>query len=138
MAAANKQKEAYLAKTGSNIDENSVKLSTEAADLASGKSVFTASCAPCHGVQGQGVVGPNLTDDYWLHGGSIGNIFKTVKYGVTDKGMPTWEKQLSPKQIADVANYIKSLHGTNPPNPKEPQGQKEEDDDDAGAKTASL
>ncbi|PJJ83539.1 cbb3-type cytochrome c oxidase N-terminal domain-containing protein [Mucilaginibacter auburnensis] len=138
MAVANKQKEAFLAKSGSNIDEKSVKLSTDPGDLAAGKSVFTASCAPCHGVQGQGVVGPNLTDDYWLHGGSVNAIFKTIKYGVTDKGMPTWEKQLSPKQIADVANYIKSLHGTNPPNPKEPQGQKEEGGGDAGAKTASL
>ncbi len=136
MTVANKQKEAFLAKSGSNIDEKSVKLSTDPADIAAGKSVFTASCAPCHGVQGQGVVGPNLTDDYWLHGGSVNDIFKTIKYGVTDKGMPTWEKQLSPKQIADVTSFIKSLHGTNPPNPKEPQGQKEEGD--AGAKTASL
>lgn len=136
MAVANKQKEAFLAKSGSNIDEKSVKLSTDPGDLGAGKSVFTASCAPCHGVQGQGVVGPNLTDDYWLHGGSVNDIFKTIKYGVTDKGMPTWEKQLSPKQIADVTSYIKSLHGTNPANPKEPQGQKEEGD--AGAKTASL
>lgn len=138
MAAANKQKEEFLAKSGSNIDETSVKLTTDAAALASGKSIFTASCAPCHGVQGQGVVGPNLTDDYWLHGGTINNVFKTIKYGVTDKGMPNWDKQLSPKQISDVANYIKSIHGSNPPNPKEPQGQKEEAGEDAGAKTASL
>ncbi len=139
MAAANKQKEEFLAKSGSNIDENSVKLTTDAGALASGKSIFTASCAPCHGVQGQGVVGPNLTDDYWLHGGTISNVFKTIKYGVTDKGMPNWDKQLSPQQISDVANYIKSIHDSNPPNPKEPQGQKEEEAaESAGAKTASL
>jgi len=76
----------------------------------------------------QGNVGPNLTDDYWLHGGKINEVFKTIKYGVLANGMPTWEKQLSPKQIADVANYIKSLHGTNPANAKEPQGAKETDD----------
>jgi cytochrome c oxidase cbb3-type subunit III len=79
-------------------------------------------------------VGPNLTDDYWLHGGSIGSVFKTIKYGVTDKGMPNWDKQLSPKQLSDVANYIKSIHGTNPANAKAPQGEKEDD----GSKTAAL
>ncbi len=73
----------------------------------------------------QGNIGPNLTDDYWLHGSKINDVFKTIKYGVQPKGMPTWEKQLSPKQISEVANYVKSLRGTNPPNPKAPQGIKE-------------
>jgi cytochrome c oxidase cbb3-type subunit 3 len=136
MAIANKEKEAFLAKSANNIDESSVKLSTDATIISDGKAIFTASCAPCHGVAGQGVVGPNLTDDYWLHGGSIGSVFKTIKYGVTDKGMPNWDKQLSPKQIANVANYIKSIKGTNPANAKAPQGEKEDDDD--GKKTASL
>lgn len=136
MAVANKEKQAFLAKSANNIDESSVKLSTDVTVISAGKAIFTASCAPCHGAAGQGVVGPNLTDHYWLHGGSISSVFKTIKYGVTAKGMPNWDKQLSPKQLSDVANYIKSIHDTNPPNAKAPQGEKEDDDD--GDKTASL
>ncbi|MDR3695967.1 cbb3-type cytochrome c oxidase N-terminal domain-containing protein [Mucilaginibacter sp.] len=128
MAQANAAKKLYLSHQASQVDENTVKLVTDPTVLASGKTVFMTTCSPCHGAQAQGVVGPNLTDDYWLHGGKITDIFKTIKYGVLAKGMPTWEKQLSPKQISDVANYIKSLHGTNPPGAKEPQGAKEVDD----------
>jgi len=107
--------------------------------IADGQSIFKLNCVPCHGDHAQGVVGPNLTDDYWLHGSKINDLFKTIKYGVAAKGMPTWEKQLSPKQIADVANYVKSLHGTNPANPKEAQGVKEADDAVKSApKTASV
>ena len=64
------------------------------------------------------LVGPNLTDDYWLHGGSINDVFKTIKYGWPEKGMKSWKDDYSPFQIAQIASYIKSLHGTNPPNPK--------------------
>lgn len=143
MAVAAKEKAAYLAKAGNMVDENTVKLTAEPAVLSSGQAVFTQRCTPCHGVNGQGVagLGPNLTDDYWLHGNKITDIFKTIKYGVASKGMPTWETQLSPKQISEVANYVKSIHGTNPPNPKEPQGTKLADDAEAGAgpaKTAML
>jgi cytochrome c oxidase cbb3-type subunit 3 len=125
----------YLSKQANRVDENTVKLTTDAGTLAAGHTVFTTTCSPCHGVNGQGVVGPNLTDDYWLHGGKINDIFKTIKYGVPAKGMPTWEKQLTAKQISDVANYIKSLHGTNPPGAKEPQGTKETDSDTAATKS---
>ncbi|MDP4173134.1 MAG: c-type cytochrome, partial [Bacteroidota bacterium] len=78
----------------------------------------------CHGRQAEGLVGPNLTDDYWIHGGSIKDIFKVVKYGVPSKGMITWQNQLSPLQIQKVSSYVLSLHGTNPPNAKAPQGEK--------------
>lgn len=135
MAVAAKEKAAYLAKSADNVDENTVKLSTDVTALAAGKATFEGKCAPCHGNNGQGVVGPNLTDDYWLHGNRINDIFKTIKYGVQSKGMPTWESQLTPKQISDVANYVKSLHGSNPANPKEPQGTKmAENDSPAPAK----
>jgi cytochrome c oxidase cbb3-type subunit 3 len=126
MAQADIAKKIYLSKQANRVDENTVKLVTDPAVLAAGKGIFMQTCKPCHGDNAQGNVGPNLTDDYWLHGSKINDLFKTIKYGVPSKGMPTWEKQLSPKQIADVANYIKSLHGTNPPNPKAPQGVKEE------------
>lgn len=139
MAVAAKEKAAYLAKSANRVDENTVTLTTDAATLAAGEAVFKQSCVPCHGDHAQGVVGPNLTDDYWLHGGKINEVFKTIKYGVSAKGMPTWEKQLSPKQISDVANYVKSLHGTNPANAKEPQGNKEIDTPiKTGEKTAMV
>jgi cytochrome c oxidase cbb3-type subunit 3 len=127
MAQADIEKKIYLSKAANQVDENTVKLTSDPAVLASGQVIFKTTCAPCHGEHAQGNVGPNLTDDYWLHGGKINDLFKTIKYGVLSKGMPTWEKQLSPKQISDVANYIKSLHGTNPAGAKEPQGVKEVD-----------
>jgi len=128
IAQADAEKKAYLSKAANRVDENTVKLTTDPSVLASGKLVFVQNCVPCHGDHAQGVVGPNLTDDYWLHGGKINDLFKTVKYGVLTKGMPTWEKVLSPKQISDVVNYVKSLHGTNPANAKAPQGVKETDE----------
>jgi cytochrome c oxidase cbb3-type subunit 3 len=141
MAIAAKEKAAYLAKSANKVDENTVKLTTDATTLSAGKAIFTERCAACHGNNGQGMVGPNLTDDYWLHGNKINDVFKTIKYGVASKGMPTWENQLTPKQISDVANFVKSLHGTNPANPKEPQGDKVVDDGQAAksaTKTALL
>lgn len=125
MTNAAKDKEAYLAVAANLVDESTIKLDDNAAVLASGKAVFTQNCVACHSANGQGGVGPNLTDEYWIHGGKITDVFKVIKYGVPEKGMISWEKQLSPKQISDVSNYIKSLKGTNPPNAKEPQGVKE-------------
>ena len=135
MAQADIVKKVYLSKAANRVDENTVKLTSDQAVLASGQVIFKTTCAPCHGDHAQGNVGPNLTDAYWLHGGKINDLFKTIKYGVLSKGMPTWEKQLSPKQISDVANYIKSLRGTNPAGAKEPQGIKESD---AGGKLAII
>ncbi len=86
MAKAEEQKAEYLKKSANNVDESTVKVLTEAADIAGGEKVFTQNCAACHGKAGEGVVGPNLTDDYWLHGGSIKDVFKTVKYGWPEKG----------------------------------------------------
>ncbi len=120
---ADSLKKVFLAKSANAIDENNVLLITDAATISSGKGIYNKNCVACHGDKGQGTVGPNLTDDYWLHKGKISNIFKTIKYGVPEKGMISWEKTLSPKQISDAANFIKSLQGSNPPNPKAPQGQ---------------
>jgi cytochrome c oxidase cbb3-type subunit 3 len=130
MVQADIEKKAYLSKAANRVDENTVKLEHDPAVITSGQGIFKTNCAACHGDHAQGNVGPNLTDDFWLHGSKINDLFKTIKYGVLAKGMPTWEKQLSPKQIADVANYIKSLHGTHPAGAKEPQGTKEADTDD--------
>lgn len=121
MAKADAEHSAYLAASASNIDERNVAPMT-GADLEAGKKVFTTLCAACHKSDGGGLVGPNLTDDYWIHGGALSDIFKTIKYGVPEKGMISWKEQLTPMQMAQVANYITTLHGTNPPDAKEKQG----------------
>ncbi len=125
MQTAKLERDAFLATSAGNVDENSVKESKEPAVLSAGKAVYDANCTACHGDKLQGLVGPNLTDEYWLHGGQVNKVFKTIKYGVPEKGMISWEKTLTPKQIADVANYILSLKGSNPPGAKAPQGEKE-------------
>jgi len=125
MNEADAAKELYLATAANKIDETSVTEVNEPAVLTTGQAIFNSNCVACHGDKAQGVVGPNLTDEYWLHGGKINNVFKTIKYGIPEKGMISWEKTLTPKQISDVANYIKSLKGSNPANPKAPQGEKE-------------
>lgn len=106
------------------IDENTLEYTADAVLIANGKKVFiTNNCQSCHRVDGGGnAIGPNLTDDYWLHGGSIKQIFTTVKNGVVEKGMPAWGKVMSPTDVRDVTFYVMSLKGTNPPNPKAPQG----------------
>ncbi|SHL90345.1 cytochrome c oxidase cbb3-type subunit 3 [Chitinophaga jiangningensis] len=114
----------FLKNAANNVDENTVTLLTSADELAGGQKLFVSNCAPCHGPQGQGVVGPNLTDEYWLHGGKINDVFKTIKYGVPEKGMKAWQEDFSPRQIAMLASFIESIKGSNPPNPKAPQGEK--------------
>ncbi|RYD58303.1 MAG: c-type cytochrome [Sphingobacteriales bacterium] len=116
------EKAAYLARSANNVDETTVKMG-DAMTIASGMNLFQSSCAACHAKDGGGGVGPNLTDDYWLHGGSIQDVFKSVKYGWSDKGMKSWKDDFSPKQIADIASYIKSIKGTAPAAPKEKQGE---------------
>jgi cytochrome c oxidase cbb3-type subunit 3 len=104
-----------------NIDEKSVKMS-DAAGITAGQVTFSKTCVPCHGTKAEGSVGPNLTDEYWLHGGTVADIFKTIKYGYPDKGMQSWQSTYSPVQMQELASYIKTLKGTNPPNAKAPQG----------------
>jgi len=105
-----------------SIDEHSVKFVSDPASLESGKTIYLQNCAVCHGQKGEGMVGPNMTDEFWINGGGIQNIFKSIKYGVPEKGMISWQNQLNPKQIQEVSAYIITLEGTNPPNPKAPQG----------------
>lgn len=125
VARADQRVQEYLKLKGESVDENTVTLLTGAEDLAAGKAIFTdpSKCPTCHMADGGGnAIGPNLTDDYWIYGGNIKNLFKTIKYG-TNKGMRSWKDDLSAKQIAQVASYVKSLHGTKPANPKAPQGE---------------
>lgn len=99
------------------------------AQLAVGKKVFETHCVACHTASGAGLVGPNLTDEFWIHGGSLANIAKVVVEGVPDKGMIAWGTQLSSAELVGVVGYIRSLKGSNPPNPKAPQGDKYEGND---------
>ncbi|PKV75464.1 cytochrome c oxidase cbb3-type subunit 3 [Pontibacter ramchanderi] len=98
---------------------------TDAGALESGKAIYLQNCAACHGQAGEGTVGPNLTDEYWLHGGDVNDIFKTVKFGVPSKGMVPWQGKLTKDQMLEVSSYILSLQGSNPPNAKEAQGEKQ-------------
>lgn len=129
----------YLKKKGDAVDENTVTLLTSADDIAAGKAIFMdpSKCPACHNTDGGGnAVGPNLTDAYWLYGGSVKDIFKTIKYGTT-KGMRSWKDDLSAKQIAQLTSYIKTLTGTNPAVPKEAQGEFYKDDLSPAAESAA-
>jgi cytochrome c oxidase cbb3-type subunit III len=123
MAEAKASVEAYLAQAAASVDENTATVNLDAAMVAQGKAIYDQNCKACHGAAGEGTVGPNLTDDHWKNGGGIKNIFRTVKYGVPERGMIAWKAQLNPTEIHAVSNYIISLHGTNPANPKEPEGE---------------
>ncbi len=118
-------KQAYIKKAGNLIDENSVTALTDKAKIADGASIYTAKCAVCHGDKGEGKVGPNLTDEYWLHGGDVKSIFKTIKYGVPSKGMVAWQNSLNGAKMQELASYILTLQGTKPAGAKEPQGEKQ-------------
>jgi cytochrome c oxidase cbb3-type subunit 3 len=95
---------------------------TDPAVLDVGASRFAKSCAPCHGPQAQGLIGPNLTDDRWIHGGSVEQIFQTINKGWPAKGMPPWGRAVKPEELAALVSYVRSLQGTNPPGGKPPEG----------------
>jgi cytochrome c oxidase cbb3-type subunit III len=107
------------------IDENSLAFTNDKAIIDKGKAVFESfACASCHKADGGGnTIGPNLTDDYWIHGGGIKNIFITIKNGAVDKGMPAWGKSMSPSDVKAVAFFVMSLKGTNPAGAKAAQGE---------------
>ncbi len=122
LQVAEQEKEAFRKSAANNVDESTVIPLILASELEEGKSLFVAKCSPCHGKSGEGIVGPNLTDEYWLHGGGIKNVFKSIKYGIPQKGMIAWEAQLNPTDIQKVASYILTIRGTLPANAKAPQG----------------
>lgn len=104
----------YLAQQTDLIDETNVKLVTDSKILTNTKDLFLAQCAQCHGELGEGKNGPNLTDNYWIHGGELSEIFKTIKQGVPEKGMISWKGRLKPDEIQNMASYILSIKGTVP------------------------
>ncbi len=95
--------------------------------VKNGSTVYTSKCAACHGDKGQGLIGPNLTDDFWLHtDGGLEALAKVIRVGVPEKGMPPWESILPPNEVHEVVAFIGSIHGTQPSGAKEPQGEKRE------------
>jgi cytochrome c oxidase cbb3-type subunit 3 len=105
------------------ITAETAELKTDEAVMKAGQVLYKKNCAVCHADDGGGGVGPNLTDDYWIHGNDIKGVFTTVSEGVPAKGMIPWKGNMSPKQIQDVSNYVLSLVGSTPASPKEPQGE---------------
>ena len=120
-AAADRQPKAVASAV---TDASLAALEKDAATMAKAKGIFATRCAPCHGDRGQGIVGPNLTDEYWLHGGRLTEIYESISEGVPEKGMVPWKTQLSPAEIAAMAAFVGTLRGTHPPNPKPAEGQK--------------
>ncbi len=102
-------------------------LTRDPARVAAGHQLFTEKCAACHQPDGGGNIGPNLTDDYWIHGNAPSQIYTTVDRGVLDKGMPNWGAQLEPRQLQSLVAFVLTLHSTHPATAKEPQGDKLEE-----------
>jgi len=123
VALANEQMQKMkTANPGPKIDEASVEVTADAKMLENGKSTFLNTCSSCHRKDGGGDIGPNLTDEYWKHGGNIKNLFKVITKGVPGTNMVAWGSTMSPEAIRNVASYVLTLQGTKPINPKKPEG----------------
>ena len=122
VAQAAAQQTERNSKIADMVTPETVTLLTTPEGISAGKETFIKNCAACHGQNGEGIVGPNLTDEFWIHGGGIKNVFTTVTNGYPTKGMISWKSQLSPKKIQEVASFVLSLQGTKPANGKAPQG----------------
>ncbi|MBS1487216.1 MAG: c-type cytochrome [Bacteroidetes bacterium] len=125
LAQVEQQKNMASKPQAAAIDESTLVYSADATIIGRGKEVFVKNaCGSCHGSDGGGNnIGPNLTDQYWLHGGGIKNVFHTIKDGVVEKGMPAWGKAMSINDVRDVTFFVLSLQGTKPASPKAPQGE---------------
>lgn len=119
-------------KMASEFDENNVAFLTEESKIAEGKALFNTNCAVCHKEDMGGLIGPNLTDEYWIHGGTPTEIYAVIRDGVLDKGMLSWKDQMTPYQMQNMMSYILTMQGTNPAGAKEAQGEK------VGAETAEA
>jgi cytochrome c oxidase cbb3-type subunit III len=131
------QKEIFEANNKDRIDEEHVPLA-DADGTKAGKMLFETNCVACHLKDGGGNVGPNLTDDYWLHKGSLNDIFHTIKIGYPDKGMQSWSSTFTPKEISFLASYIKTLRGTKPAAAKASQGDLYVEDATAGSDSNAI
>jgi cytochrome c oxidase cbb3-type subunit III len=111
------------ANPGLRVDAAALReMAADAGAVQAGAATYAAMCAACHGDQGQGLIGPNLTDRFYLHGGSAMELFDVITHGVPDRGMPPWESALSVEGRAQLVAFIRSIEGTTPPNPKAAEG----------------
>ena len=123
VAAAQAAIEEYKKTAKDLVDASTVEYLSDPADLSAGEKIFQSNCVVCHTADGGGGIGPNLTDEYWILGGGIKNVFNTISEGGRDgKGMIAWKQSFKPAEIAQVASYVISLGGTTPANPKAPEG----------------
>ena len=123
LADANLALEEYKKTAKDLVDFETVTLLTDASDIEAGKKIFEANCVACHMADGGGGIGPNLTDQNWILGGGIKNVFKTLVEGGRDgKGMISWKSTLKPSEMQQVGSYVLSFQGTTPANPKAPEG----------------
>lgn len=120
------------------IDETKLTALHDEASIKKGEEIFKKYCVSCHGDNGQGLVGPNLTDQYWIHGGGIKNVYATIKNGVPAKGMISWQLVLTGKQIQEAGSYVLSLQGSNPAGAKPPQGEKWNETETASTTTQAV
>lgn len=124
VAAAQMAIEEYKRTAKDLVDVNTVEFLSDASDLTAGEKIFVANCVVCHMADGGGGIGPNLTDEYWILGGGIKNVFNTISEGGRDgKGMVAWKQSLKPAEMAQVASYVLTLGGTTPAEPKAPEGE---------------
>jgi len=121
MAAADLSRRVRMASEGT-INEDDLVVLVDEASIKAGQERFLRNCITCHGTHAEGIVGPNLTDQYWIHGGGVKNVYTTIKNGVPEKGMISWKLVFTPKEIQQIASYVLSLQGSNPPNAKKPEG----------------
>ena len=121
MAAADLSRRVRMASEGT-INEDDLVVLVDEASIKAGQEKFLRNCITCHGTHAEGIVGPNLTDQYWIHGGGVKNVYTTIKNGVPEKGMISWKLVFTPKEIQQIASYVLSLQGSNPPNAKKPEG----------------
>ena len=122
VASAERAARLYRIQQADVVDEENVQFLTDELALEQGEVIFQSNCATCHGEKGEGGVGPNLTDPYWIHGGTINDVFSVIKYGVAEKGMVSWQSQIRPSAMEKVSSFIISMQGTDPPGAKEREG----------------
>ncbi len=123
-AEAQRALEEYKKTAKDLVDFNTVEVLTDASDLKAGQSIFETNCVACHMADGGGGIGPNLTDEHWILGGGIKNVFKTISEGGrAGKGMVSWKNDLKPSEMAQVASYVLTFQGTTPANPKAAEGE---------------
>lgn len=137
VAEAEAKEAAYRAKMAMNVDETNAVFLSDADKIAIGKDIFLKNCVACHGDKGQGIIGPNLTDNHWLYGNKPGDLYKIVKNG-TNKGMKPWKDDISAVNIQNVISYIHTLKGSNPSGAKAPEGDLYEDEGAAPAASDST